>query len=99
MSLFVPSAADPAPQSYPEARRTTSSVDSLPIAVRPVPTLTLSDYLERLTIYVALADAKAERTGYLRIIDESGEDYLHPSQRFVAAKLPVSTQRSVLKAA
>jgi hypothetical protein len=46
-----------------------------------------------------LADAKAERTGYLRIIDESGEDYLHPSQRFVAAKLPVSTQRSVLKAA
>ena len=28
--------------------------------------------LERLKIYVALADAKAERTGYLRIIDESG---------------------------
>ncbi len=30
--------------------------------------------LERLKIYVALPDAKAERTGYLRIIDESGED-------------------------
>ena len=27
------------------------------------------------------------RTGYLRIIDESGEDYLYPAQRFVAAEL------------
>ena len=55
--------------------------------------------LERLKIYVALADAKAERTGFLRIIDESGEDYLYPSQRFVAADLPVSTRRAVLQAA
>ena len=57
--------------------------------------------LERLKIYVALPDAKAERTGYLRIIDESGEDYLYPSpsQRFVAAELPVSTRRAVLQAA
>jgi hypothetical protein len=56
--------------------------------------------LERLKIYVALTDAKAERTGgYLRIIDESGEDYLYPNRRFVAAELPVSTWRAVLKAA
>lgn len=55
--------------------------------------------LERRKIYVALPDAKAERTGYLRIIDESGEDYLYPSKRFVAADLPVSTRRAVLKAA
>jgi hypothetical protein len=55
--------------------------------------------LERLKIYVALPDAKAERAGYLRIIDESGEDYLHPSQRFIAAELPVSSRRAVLKAA
>ena len=41
--------------------------------------------LERRKIYVALTDTKAERTGYLRIIDESGEDYLYPAQRFVAA--------------
>jgi hypothetical protein len=34
--------------------------------------------LERLKIYVALTDVKAERTGYLRIIDESGEDYFYP---------------------
>src|ERR1700737_2499959 len=51
--------------------------------------------LERLKIYVALPDAKAERTGYLRIIDESGEDYLYPSQRFAAAELPAkSTAKS-----
>jgi hypothetical protein len=39
--------------------------------------------LERLKIYVALPDAKAERAGYLRIIDESGDDYVFPRQRFV----------------
>jgi hypothetical protein len=55
--------------------------------------------LERLKIYVALPDAKAERTGYLRIVDESGEDYLYPSEGFVAAELPVSTRRAVLHAA
>jgi hypothetical protein len=55
--------------------------------------------LERLKIYVALLDAKAERMGYLRIVDESGEDYLFPSQRFIAAELPVSTRRAVLQAA
>jgi hypothetical protein len=46
-----------------------------------------------LKIYIALTDVKAERTGYLRIIDESGEDYLYPSQRFVAATQPTSSSR------
>jgi hypothetical protein len=55
--------------------------------------------LERRKIYVALADTKAERSGYLRIIDESGEDYLYPAQRFVAAELPISTRRAVLQVA
>jgi hypothetical protein len=54
--------------------------------------------LERLKIYVALRDAKAERIGYLRIIDQSGEPYLYPSKRFVAAELPVATRRAVLQA-
>jgi hypothetical protein len=45
---------------------------------------------ERLKIDVALPDAKSERAGYLRIIDESGEDYLYPSQRFVIAELSLS---------
>jgi hypothetical protein len=55
--------------------------------------------LERLKIYIALPDAKAERLGQLRIIDESGEDYLYAAERFVAADLPQSTRRAVLQAA
>jgi len=55
--------------------------------------------LEPRKIYVALPDMKAARTGYLRIIDESGEDYLYPAQRFVAADLPASTRRAVLHVA
>src|SRR5258707_601510 len=34
--------------------------------------------LERRKIYIALADAEAEKSRLLRIIDESGEDYLYP---------------------
>ena len=55
--------------------------------------------LERRKIYVALPDAKAEKLGQLRIVDESGEDYLYPAKRFVAANLPQSTRRAVLQAA
>jgi hypothetical protein len=55
--------------------------------------------LERRKIYVAVPDARAERHGHLRIIDESGEDYLYPSERFVPADLPLATRRAVLQAA
>jgi hypothetical protein len=61
-----------------------------------------SDYevsLERRKIYVALPDAGAEKVGLLRVIDESGEDYLYPKRRFVAAQLPQSVRRAVLQAA
>jgi len=53
--------------------------------------------LERPKIYVALPDVKAERAGYLRSVDESAQDYLYPSQRFIAAELPVSTRRGFCK--
>lgn len=55
--------------------------------------------LERRKIYLVIADTKAERLGQLRVIDESGEDYLYPKARFIAADLPQSTQRAVLHAA
>ena len=55
--------------------------------------------LERRKIYVALPDLKAERLGHLRRVDESGEDYLYPSERFVPAELPLSTRRAILQAA
>ena len=54
--------------------------------------------LERNKIYVALPDRQAEADGDLRVIDESGEDYLYPSRWFVALEIPKSVQASLLKA-
>ena len=55
--------------------------------------------LERRKIYVALPDAEATRHGRIRVIDESGDDYLYPEERFVEADLPLATRRAVMKAA
>jgi hypothetical protein len=55
--------------------------------------------LERRKIYIAVPDAKAEKLGQLRIVDESGDDYLYPAKRFVAADLPQSIRKAVLHAA
>jgi hypothetical protein len=46
-----------------------------------------------------LPDADAERDGDLRIIDESGEDYLFAADRFVAIEVPAAVRTSILKAA
>ena len=55
--------------------------------------------LERRKIYVSLPDADAERLGQIRVIDESGEDYLYPKSAFVEAALPHRIRRAVLAAA
>lgn len=55
--------------------------------------------LERRKIYVARPDARAEKLGQIRVIDESGEDYLYPQEYFVAVALPQSVRRAVLEAA
>jgi hypothetical protein len=54
--------------------------------------------LEKRKIYVALRDAAAEKHGMLRIIDESGEDYLYPKTFFRTITLPQSVKRAVLAA-
>ena len=54
--------------------------------------------LERRKIYVALSDADAARHGRIRVIDESGDDYLYPEERFVDAELPQATRRAVMQA-
>lgn len=43
--------------------------------------------LEKKKVYQALPDAKAMRDGYIRVIDESGEDYLYPESYFVAVEI------------
>ena len=38
--------------------------------------------LERRKLYNVMTDAKAESRGMVRIVDESGEDYLYPASMF-----------------
>jgi hypothetical protein len=44
--------------------------------------------LEVRKIYTALNDAAAQKIGMIRVIDESGEDYLYPSDHFSEIKVP-----------
>ena len=55
--------------------------------------------LERNKIYAVLPDEDAKRDGDLRVIDESGEDYLFSADRFVAIEVPVAVKNSLLKEA
>lgn len=55
--------------------------------------------LELHKIYRVLADEDAAEDGDIRIIDESGEDYLFPATMFVFVKLPEAIEKSFTKAA
>jgi len=44
--------------------------------------------LEMRKIYRALPDPVAKGRNFVRVIDESGEDYLYPADYFVAVELP-----------
>jgi hypothetical protein len=55
--------------------------------------------LEKRKIYILLPDAAAEKQGLLRIIDESGDDYLYPKTFFRSIALPQSVRKAVLAAA
>ena len=54
--------------------------------------------LERNKIYAVLPDDEAERDGDLRVVDESGEDYLFSADRFVAIEVPSAVRASLIKA-
>ena len=55
--------------------------------------------LEKRKIYVALRDLEAEKLDLLRIVDESGDDYLYPKAFFRSIALPQAVRRAVLAAA
>ncbi len=55
--------------------------------------------LERRKIYELLPDAEAERHGQVRVVDESGEDYLYPAEYFVRLDLPQATEKAVIESA
>jgi hypothetical protein len=53
--------------------------------------------LELRKVYQALADEQASRCHQVRVIDESGEDYLYPEEYFIPIKLPQAAERAVLR--
>lgn len=55
--------------------------------------------LEKRKIYFVLPDEAAGKQGLLRVIGESGDDYLYPREFFSALDLPPAIRRSVMAAA
>ena len=55
--------------------------------------------LERHKIYRVLPDPQAEKDGDIRIIDESGEDYVYPKDWFVLITVPDAVEASLLRTA
>lgn len=54
--------------------------------------------LELRKVYQVLPDESAAKDDYIRVVDESGEDYLYPSSYFVFVEMPQTAERT-LKAA
>ena len=55
--------------------------------------------MEPRKLYQVLPDATAEKLGQVRIIDESGDDYLYPASFFQSVSLPTEVAAKVAKAA
>jgi hypothetical protein len=53
------------------------------------------DDLEKRKIYLMLPDEVAGKDGYIRVIDESGEDYLYPQSYFIVVQLPRKAQEAL----
>lgn len=54
--------------------------------------------LEMRKLYEVLTDSDAEKHGQIRVIDESGEDYLYPATAFSRVSLPESVIERVFSA-
>ena len=53
------------------------------------------DDLELRKVYEQLPDEQAAKEGYVRVLDESGEDYLYPGKCFVEVELPRNAKRAL----
>jgi hypothetical protein len=54
------------------------------------------DDLEVWKLYRVLPDKEAAKEDFLRVVDESGEDYLYPAARFVVAGFAPPTVKKLL---
>ena len=55
--------------------------------------------LEVRKLYQVLPDEAAAADGLLRVVDESGEDYLYPAELFLQIELPQAIEKNLLPAA
>ena len=56
------------------------------------------DLLTPRRIYQVLPDESADRSKYIRVIDNEGEDYLYPAEYFIFVAFPLAARRALLKA-
>ena len=54
------------------------------------------DDLKVRTVYQILPDDSAARSNYIRVIDETGEDYLYPAEYFVPIEVPPEVEKRLL---
>lgn len=54
--------------------------------------------LERHKVYRRLSDPRAEKDGFVRVVDESGEDYLYPARFFADIVVTKEVERTLAKA-
>lgn len=54
-----------------------------------------NDDLQTRRIYEVLPDALGARSKMLRVIDDSGDDYLYPSRCFLPVPLPASVREAI----
>lgn len=54
-------------------------------------------FLEARKLYEKLPDKETERDNQVRIIDESGEDYLYPAKFFAPISLPMQTRDRIFQ--
>jgi hypothetical protein len=55
------------------------------------------DDLKIRTIYQVLPDESAARSNYIRVVDETGEDYLYPAVLFVVIDVPAEAQKALIQ--
>jgi len=55
------------------------------------------DLLTPRMIYQVLPDESAEKSNYIRIVDNEGEDYLYPANYFILMDFPVEVEQALLR--
>src|SRR5438128_1671021 len=53
--------------------------------------------LELHKIYTVLPDERAAEDDFIRVVDESGEDYLYSAKHFVSVELPAQVKQSIIR--